>query len=64
MRIAVPKEIMNNENRVALTPSGAQTLVHDGHEVLIPFVTEIVPEVDTDAGRIALTPPAGLLDAE
>ena len=34
MRIAVPKEIMNNENRVALTPSGAQTLVHDGHEVL------------------------------
>ena len=35
MRIAVPKEIMNNENRVALTPSGAQTLVHDGHEVLI-----------------------------
>ena len=27
MRIAVPKEIMNNENRVALTPSGAQTLV-------------------------------------
>ena len=35
MRIAVPKEIMNNENRVALTPSGAQTLVQDGHEVLI-----------------------------
>ena len=35
MRIAVPKEIMNNENRVALTPGGAQTLVHDGHEVLI-----------------------------
>ena len=47
---------------VDVTNGTAQDL--DGHEVLIPFVTEIVPEVDTDAGRIALTPPAGLLDAE
>lgn len=35
MRIAAPKEIMNNENRVGLTPSAVQTLVQDGHEVLI-----------------------------
>ena len=35
MRIGVPKEIMNNENRVALTPSAAGTLVKDGHEVLV-----------------------------
>ncbi|HCT5225628.1 TPA: hypothetical protein OT021_001630 [Corynebacterium striatum] len=35
MRIAVPKEIMNNENRVALTPLEVQTLVKDGHEVLV-----------------------------
>ncbi|MGX4762350.1 alanine dehydrogenase [Corynebacterium minutissimum] len=35
MRIAAPKEIMNNENRVGLTPSAVQTLVKDGHEVLI-----------------------------
>ena len=53
---------------VYVTNGTAQDLLHlrhtDGHEVLIPFVTEIVPEVDTDAGRIALTPPAGLLDAE
>ncbi|MGJ7559305.1 ribosome maturation factor RimM [Brevibacterium casei] len=53
---------------VDVTNGTAQDLLHlrhtDGHEVLIPFVTEIVPEVDTDAGRIALTPPAGLLDAE
>ncbi len=26
MRIGVPKEIMNNENRVALTPLAVQTL--------------------------------------
>jgi len=35
-----------------------------GHEVLIPFVTEIVPEVDIEAGRLEVTPPAGLFDAE
>ncbi|HAT1212842.1 hypothetical protein ACL1IT_09205 [Corynebacterium striatum] len=35
MRTAVPKEVMNNENRVALTPLEVQTLVKDGHEVLV-----------------------------
>jgi 16S rRNA processing protein RimM len=34
----------------------------DGSEVLIPFVHEIVPEVDLDAGRIVVDPPPGLLD--
>lgn len=29
MRIALPKEIMNNENRVALTPLAVQTLVKE-----------------------------------
>ncbi len=35
MKIGVPKEIKNNENRIALTPSGAQTLVKHGHSVYI-----------------------------
>jgi alanine dehydrogenase len=35
MKIGVPKEIKNNENRIALTPSGAQTLVKQGHTVFI-----------------------------
>lgn len=35
MKIAVPKEIKNNENRVGLVPSGARQLVQDGHEVYI-----------------------------
>lgn len=34
----------------------------DGSEVLIPFVDEIVPEVDLEAGHVLLTPPPGLLD--
>ena len=33
MIIGVPKEIKNNENRVALTPAGAQELVKRGHTV-------------------------------
>ena len=35
MRIAVPTEIKNNENRVALTPAGADALVRRGHEVIV-----------------------------
>ncbi|PIB36137.1 alanine dehydrogenase [Reichenbachiella sp. 5M10] len=35
MIIGVPKEIKNNENRVALTPSGAKELLKHGHQVFI-----------------------------
>ncbi|MBM7644809.1 alanine dehydrogenase [Scopulibacillus daqui] len=35
MRIGVPREIKNNENRVAMTPAGVHHLVEAGHEVLI-----------------------------
>jgi 16S rRNA processing protein RimM len=31
-------------------------------EVLVPFVKAIVPEVDVQAGRILVTPPAGLFE--
>lgn len=33
--IGIPKEIKNNENRVALTPAGVHSLVSRGHRVLI-----------------------------
>lgn len=35
MIIGVPKEIKNNENRVALTPGGAQELIKKGHSVFV-----------------------------
>lgn len=35
MIIGIPKEIKNNENRVALTPSGAHELVKRGHTVFV-----------------------------
>ncbi|MBN9111053.1 MAG: ribosome maturation factor RimM [Pseudonocardia sp.] len=31
-------------------------------DALVPFVTEIVPVVDLDGGRVVLDPPEGLLD--
>ena len=33
-------------------------------EILVPFVTELVPEVDVAGGRIVIDPPAGLLDPQ
>ncbi len=45
---------------------GAQDLLivsrPNGGAAMIPFVTAIVPEVDVDAGRVVVDPPAGLLD--
>ena len=40
MIVGVPKEIKNNESRVALTPAGAHEFIRRGHQVLI----------ETDAG--------------
>lgn len=33
-------------------------------EVMVPFVAEIVPSVDINAGIVTLTPPGGLFDGE
>jgi len=35
MIIGIPKEIKNNENRVAMTPAGVFALVRDGHKVYV-----------------------------
>jgi 16S rRNA processing protein RimM len=35
-----------------------------GAEIMIPFVSAIVPEVDLTAGQLRIDPPAGLLDPE
>lgn len=35
MIVGIPKEIKNNENRVAITPAGVTALVQNGHEVRI-----------------------------
>jgi alanine dehydrogenase len=35
MRVGIPAEIKNNENRVAITPAGVDALVRRGHEVFV-----------------------------
>jgi len=35
MIIGIPREIKNNENRVAITPSGVVNLIHAGHKVRV-----------------------------
>ena len=35
MKIGIPKEIKNNENRVGMTPAGVAELVKNGHEVFV-----------------------------
>lgn len=35
MLVGVPKEIKNNEYRVALTPAGAKQLIQHGHQVIV-----------------------------
>lgn len=36
----------------------------EAREILVPFVAEIVPQVDLDSGRVVIRPPAGLLDID
>ena len=35
MKIGIPKEIKNNENRVGMTPAGVAELVKHGHTVYV-----------------------------
>jgi 16S rRNA processing protein RimM len=35
-----------------------------GSEIMVPFVTELVPDVDLAAGRLVIHPPPGLLDPD
>lgn len=36
----------------------------EGAEIMVPFVAELVPEVDLEAKRLVIDPPPGLLDPE
>jgi 16S rRNA processing protein RimM len=50
----------HGQDLLVVEGSGGRT----GAEILIPFVTAIVPEVDLAAGRLVIDPPPGLLDPE
>jgi alanine dehydrogenase len=56
MRISIPREIKNNEYRVAITPAGVHDLVANGHEVHVERGagegSSIADEAYADAGAI------------
>lgn len=41
MIIGVPKEIKNNENRIAITPAGVKAMVEAGHKVVIQTIAGV-----------------------
>ncbi|WP_309620923.1 alanine dehydrogenase, partial [Salinibacterium sp.] len=53
MRVAVPREIKNNEFRVAITPAGVHDLVSHGHEVLVETGAGLGSSIADDAYRAA-----------
>jgi alanine dehydrogenase len=61
MIIGLPKEIKNNENRVALTPAGVISLIREGHKVYVEMNagigSGILDEEYTQAGAILLKTP-------
>ncbi len=67
MRVGVPKEIKNNEYRVALTPAGAQALVQAGHSVIIQSGAGVgsgFRDEDYSAAGAALAPDAAAVFAQ
>ncbi|MGN7375413.1 alanine dehydrogenase [Bacillus halotolerans] len=68
MIIGVPKEIKNNENRVALTPGGISQLVSNGHRVLVEsgagLGSGFENEAYESAGAEIIADPKQVWDAE
>ncbi|MBG9491081.1 MULTISPECIES: alanine dehydrogenase [Bacillus] len=68
MIIGVPKEIKNNENRVALTPGGVSQLISNGHRVLVEtgagLGSGFENEAYESAGAEIIADPQQVWDAE
>ena len=51
MIIGIPKEIKNNENRVAMTPAGVQEMTRRGHKVYVQATAGVNSGFTDDAYR-------------
>ncbi|MER5393322.1 ribosome maturation factor RimM, partial [Saccharopolyspora sp. NPDC002686] len=62
--VQVSGEEVGEVSDVVHTPAGELLALRtaDDREVLVPFVAEIVPEIDLAAGKLVVDPPEGLLD--
>lgn len=49
MRVGIPRELKDNEYRVAITPAGVRELVVNGHEVLIENAAGVGSSIPNDA---------------
>ncbi len=61
MKIGVPKEVKNNEYRVACTPAGVHEFVRNGHEVYVQQsagVGSSIPDTDYVAAGATILPDA------
>jgi alanine dehydrogenase len=61
MKVGVPKEVKNNEFRVAITPAGVHELVRNGHDVVIEQgagVGSSIPDTDFVAAGAQILPTA------
>ncbi|MBF8190860.1 alanine dehydrogenase [Nonomuraea sp. K274] len=67
MKIGVPREVKNNEYRVALTPAGVHELVRHGHRVLVEREAgagSSIPDADFVAAGAVIVPEADELWAD
>jgi alanine dehydrogenase len=67
MRVGVPKELKDNEYRVALTPAGVRELVVYGHEVIIERTAGVgssIPDSDFEKAGASIVPDADTVFAE
>jgi len=53
MRVGIPSEIKNNENRVAITPAGVSELTRRGHDVVIQRGAGLGSSITDDAYALA-----------
>ncbi|MBI3308828.1 MAG: alanine dehydrogenase, partial [Candidatus Melainabacteria bacterium] len=67
MKVGVPKEILDQEYRVALTPAGVDALIRQGHEVYVEnnagLESGITNQAFEKAGAKILNTPHEVFDA-
>ena len=67
MKVGVPRELKDNEYRVAITPAGVRELVINGHEVIIENgagVGSSIPNQDFERAGAAIVPDADTVFAD
>jgi alanine dehydrogenase len=67
MKVGVPRELKDNEFRVAITPAGVRELIVNGHEVIIENdagVGSSIPNQDFERAGAAIVPDADTVFAD